>query len=79
MSVSVEMCRSISLAAQTKPLLDEQSTKCQPYRLYWRSSGGIELRGICFFQLFPWNQRGKEHPVVTWLQCTAKRQMKILD
>ena len=45
--------------ASAKPMLDKQCTKYKPYWVDQDSSGGIELRGICIHQLFPWHQRGE--------------------
>jgi hypothetical protein len=67
------------LVAQAKPLLDKQCTKRQPYRLCWGAGGWIELRGICFFQLFPWHQGEENHLAAVCVQRAAKRHIKILD
>jgi hypothetical protein len=53
------------LVTQTKSLLDEQYTKRQPYRLCLGAGGWIEVRGICFLQLFPWHQGGEDQPAVS--------------
>ncbi len=31
------------------------------------------------FKLFPWHQRGEEHPAVVWVQSAAKKQMELLN
>ncbi len=67
------------LVAQAKPLFDEQRAKRQSERLGRGASCGIELRGICFFQLFPWHQSGEEHLAVVRVQRAAKRHMEFLD
>jgi len=67
------------LIGQAKPLFDEQCPKRQSDRLCWGASGGIELRGICFFQLFPRHQGGEDRPAVVRIQRAAKRYIKMLD
>jgi len=64
---------------QAKPLLDEQRSKRQPHWLRRGASRGVELRGICFFQCFPWHQRREDHPAVLRVQRTAKRHMELID
>ena len=60
------------LIGQAKPLLDEQLSKRQHHWLRRGASRGVELRGICFFQRFPWHQRREEHPGVVRVQRAAK-------
>ena len=67
------------LISQAKPLLDEQRAKRQPYRLCRSASRGVELKHICFFQLFPWHQSGEDHPAVVRVQRAAKWHMEFLD
>jgi hypothetical protein len=67
------------LIGQAKPLLDEERTKRQPH--WFRRGAGrrVELRGICFFQLFPWHQGGEDDSTVFRVQRAAKRHMKLFD
>ena len=67
------------LIAQAKPVFDEQRAKRQPDRLGRSASGGIELSGICFFQLFPSHQSGEDPPAVVRVQRAAKWHMEFLD
>ena len=67
------------LIGQAKQLLDEQRSKLQPHWLRRGASRGVELRGISFFQRFPWHQRREEHPAVVRVQRAAKRHMELLD
>lgn len=67
------------LIGQSKPLHDEERTKCHPYRLCWSASRRTELKGVCSLQLFPWKQGGEEHPAIIRDQCAAKKQKKIID
>jgi hypothetical protein len=60
------------LVGKSKPLLDEKGAKRQACRLCRRTSREVELRCICFFQLFPRHQGGEEPPAVLWLQRAAK-------
>ena len=62
-----------------KPLLNEQRTKRQSYRLFSATTSGVELSCLCSFQHLPLHQGGEEHPAVVRVQRATKMYMELLD
>ena len=67
------------LIGQPQGLLGAKRTEHQPHELGGNTDRGVDLGCIGLRDLLPGEQHGQQHPAITRVEFSAKRQMELID